>query len=157
VDSSSTQMQIINVSNPSSMSIVGQVMINAGAGRDVSVSTDGTRVYLATANSSSYNEFHIIDTSTKTGNRSVLGSVNSASMSPNSIALLTYNRVVMVGSGGTQQYQVFDITNESAPSQCGGMSLSNTPYSVAGVNNFNGNAYSYVVTGNSSSELEIIR
>lgn len=121
------------------------------------MSSDGSRAYLATGNSASAHEFHIIDTAIKTGNRPVLGSVDSTGMSPASIALMTYNRVVMVGTGGTQQYQVFDITNELTPTNCGGLATANPLYSVAGVNNLDGNAYAYVVTGNSSAELGIVR
>ncbi len=97
VDSATTQMQIIDVTTPASMAVVGQVMMSAGNGRDVAMSSDGSRAYLATVNSALYNEFHIVNTSTKTGNRPVLGSVNSVGMSPISISLMTYNRVVMVG------------------------------------------------------------
>lgn len=120
------------------------------------MSTDGSRAYLATANSAAH-EFHIIDTGTKTGNRPVLGSADSAGMSPVGLTMATFNRVIMVGSGGTQQYQVFNITSEATPSRCGGLSIADTVYGVAGVSNFGGNAYAYIVTGKNSGELSIVR
>lgn len=120
------------------------------------MSSDGTRAYLATASSAGH-EFHIIDTSGKTGNRPVVGSADSAGMSPVGLTMATFNRVVMVGTGGAQQYQVFDITNELAPSRCGGLTIADTVYGVAGVSNFDGNAYAYIVTGKNSGELGIIR
>lgn len=121
------------------------------------MSSDGSRAYLATGSSVSSHEFHIIDTTTKTGNRPVLGSVDSAGMAPAGITLVTYNRIIMVGSGGTQQYQAFDITDELAPTNCGGLAMADTLYGVAGVNNFDGNAYAYIITGNNSGELRVIQ
>lgn len=157
INSTVTQMQIIDLSNPDAMSVVGQVAISAWAGRDLSMSSDGSRVYLATDTSSLYDEFHIINTSVKTSNRPVIGSANSTGMSPAGITLVTYNRIIMVGSGGTQQYQVFDITNEQTPTNCGGLAIADTLYGVSGVNNFDGNAYAYVVTSKNSGELRVIR
>lgn len=76
-------MKIVDITTPASMSVVGQVQIaSTGAGKAVDVSSDGTRAYLATANHATADELHIIDTSSKTGNRSVIGSANSDGMDP---------------------------------------------------------------------------
>ncbi len=72
------------------------------------------------------------------------------------IAVVTGNRAIIVGSGGTL-YQVFDVTTPSAASYCGGMS----PSGVSSVNAVSpifegGNAYAYILTDNSSAEFQIV-
>ncbi len=157
VDSSTTQMQIIDVTNPATMSVVGQVQTNALGAVDLYVNADGNRAYLATKNSATQNELHIINTSTKTGNRPVISSYNSNGMDPHGITVITGQRAILVGHGGTQQYQVVNISNENSPVQCGGLAMSLGVNGVASVTDFNSNAYSYVVTPDTSSELKIIR
>ncbi len=154
ISGASQELQIINVTNPSSLSIVGQADVNGAAATAIYVKPDGNRTYIGTTNSGSQPELFIINTSIKTGNRPNVGSADSHGTS---ITALDYvdNRVVIVGTGG-QEYQVFDVTNEAAPVKCGGMDDNAGIYGVSLVVDSEGNKWSYILSGNSSSELHVI-
>lgn len=62
-----------------------------------------------------------------------------------------------MGGHNGAEYQVFDISTESAPANCASLEVPNQVNDLAGINDFNGNAYAYVVTGDSSAELKVIR
>ena len=155
INSTTTQLQIIDVTNPSSPSIVGQASVNGQAAVDVFVNSSGTRAYIATASSASQRELFIIDVSTKTGNRPTVGSYDTNGMNPKGLTVVTGNRVIIVGTGG-EQYQAVDINTESNPNRCGGLTIASGVNGVSSVLQSNGYAYSYIVTGDASSELKII-
>ena len=45
-------------------------------------------------------------------------------MDPVSVVAVADIRVIIVGQGGTHQYQVVDISDTSSPVQCAGLTLS---------------------------------
>ncbi|MEK9201307.1 MAG: hypothetical protein AAB909_05040, partial [Patescibacteria group bacterium] len=71
--SSSTPFQVINISNPTSPSVVAQAQNLSGQGAtDVFVNTASTRGYVVTSLSSSGDELFVLDVSSKSGNLPVL-------------------------------------------------------------------------------------
>jgi len=154
---SSSELQIVNVTNASDISIVGQTNTNSNVGRDIYVNSIGTRAYLATAGSGSQNELFIIDVSSKNGNQPVLGSYDTNDMSPKGITVVPGNRAIIVGTGGNE-YQVVNITSDN-PVACPNVdSFLNIDSGVNGVSSviYGERAYSYIITGDASSELKII-
>ncbi len=155
IGGAAAELQIINIANPSSISIVGQADVNGQAAKDVFVNSTGTRAYLVTATSASQREFFIIDTATKTGNRPTVGSYDTNGMDPKGVTLVTGNRAIVVGHSA-EEYQTINIATESAPIRCGGLNIDSGINGLASVVEQDGDAYSYIITGDSSSELKII-
>ena len=153
------ELQIIRATNGgATLTNYGYADVNGEAANDVSVNSTGTRAYLATTASTTLPEFFIIDTTNKTSSNprfSQIGSYNSAGMDPEGVAITTGNKAILVGTGG-EEYQVIDITNETSPIRCGGLQLPNGVHGVASVLEADGDAYSYIITGDSSNELKII-
>lgn len=155
LDSGSTQLQIVDVSNPGSMSVVGTASVNGQGGKDVFVNSGGTRAYLATAGSSSQAEFFIIDITNKSGSHSPLASFDTNGMDPLAVTVLPGNKAIIVGSNG-QEYQVINIANETSPASCGGVDVDTGVRGLASVKETDGDAFSYIITGDASAELKII-
>ena len=153
--STTNQLQIIDVSNAASPVVVGQAVLTAGAGRDVFVNATGTRGYVATAKSDSQKELFVIDTSTKTGNRTVLGSYEANGMDPKGVVAVSGNKVIIVGTGG-EEYQVVNVVAEDTPVRCGGLQVDTGINGVAAVSEADGDAYAYIITGDSGSEFKMI-
>lgn len=155
------QLDIVDVSNPTNLTKVKGFSVNGLGATDIYVSSNGNRVYLVTQSSATQNEFFIIDTTTKT-NPILLGSYDTAGMSPKGVTVVPGNKAIVVGTGGTQQYQVIDITTETAPVHCtsggrsGGLAVATGVNGIASVLEADGDAYSYIITGDASSELKII-
>lgn len=162
IDSTTTQMQIVDISNSSNLTIVGTAQLNAQGAVDVFVNSSGTRAYIVTKTSASQNELFIIDVSTKSGSHSAIGNYDTSGMNPKGVTVVPGNKVIAVGTGGTYQYQVIDIVNETNPVLCtgtgrtGGLSIPTGVNGVASVVETDGDAYSYIITGDASSELKII-
>lgn len=159
VDSTTTQLQIINVSDPRNPSIVAYANLNnSEPGVDLAVNSTGTRAYVVTGYSASKPDFFIIDTSMKSGALSPLGTgYNTNGMEPKGVAVATGNKAIIVGTGGTKQYQVLNIVNELSPAVCGnGLAVTGGIYGISSVLNSDGYAYSYIVTGDTNAELKII-
>jgi prepilin-type N-terminal cleavage/methylation domain-containing protein len=152
------EMAIVNVTNPSSMTIASQTNVNNQQVLDIYVSPDGNRTYFGTNSSSSEREFFIIDTTAKSPNdRPIIGSYDTNGMSVKGIAIIDYDsRAVLVGSGG-EEYQTVNISNESSLSRCGGMQLNTGIYDVDSVKDVDGNSFSYIVTGDTSKDFKIFR
>ena len=77
-------------------------------------------------------------------------------MTPKGITVVTGNRAIIVGTGGTYQYQVISTTTMNL---CGANSYLQYPngiHGVAAVLQNNGFAYAYIITGDASSELKAI-
>jgi len=161
IGATSNQLNIVDISDPANLIVMGRVTVDGLAGRDLYVNSDGTRTYLVTADSNTQREFFIINSSDKE-NPSVVGSFDSAGMSPKGVTIVPGNKAIMVGTGGTQQYQVIDITNENNPVQCtsggrsGGIAVETGVNGISSVLESDGDAYSYIITGDASSELKII-
>lgn len=154
--STTSQLQIINVSNPSSMSVTKSINVGNGLGGvDVYVNSTQTYAYLVTSYISGQSDFYIIDL---TNTINIWGYTTINSMNPKGVITVPGNKAIIVGSGG-EQYEVFDITHPNAASHCGGLSPSgvNTISAVAPVIQANGNAFSYIVTDNASAEFQIIQ
>ena len=152
----STQVQIIQVSNGgTNLSVVGQMGVAGEDSTDLVINASGTRLYLSTATASSKKELFIIDTTAKTGNRPLIGSYDSLGMNPKGIALTPGNRIILVGLGG-EEYQVLNIANETIPTRCGGMDIDTGINGISSILESDGDAFSYIITGDSTTELKII-
>jgi len=149
------EMQIIDVSNPRSLSRVGYANVNSRRGKDVEVNETGTRAYLITDEAGDMRELFIIDTTSKSGSLPLIGTYDTHGMNPRDLALVTENKLIIVGTGG-EEYQVVDITDESHPTMCGSLNLDTGVYGVDGVLEQDGEAYSYIVSKDSTSEFKII-
>lgn len=157
LDSTSSQMQIVQVSSDGkTLTLAGTASVSGQEGVDVFINSTATRAYLATQASGSQKEVFIVDIATKTGNRPTVGSYDTNGMSPKGITVVTSNKAIIVGTGG-EEYQVFGIVDETNPVRCGGMDLANGANGVASVLEADGDAFSYIITGDASSELKIIR
>ena len=160
----SAEMRLINVSNPSNLAIGAYANITNGHnGREVAVNETGTRVYLATVQSGSENEFFIINTGVSAANKNnanyslpVISSYNSQGMDPWGLSIVPGGRALLVGTGA-EEYQAINITNENAPVRCGGVQVNSGIYGIDVVLESDGDAYSYIVTGDPNDEFKIIR
>lgn len=156
ISGSNTKMQIIDLSNPSDLTVVGYANLDSGDGRDVSVNQTGTRAYLATSNMSDKREFFILDITNKSGNHSVIGSYDTNGMDPKGVSVVPGNRAIVVGQNG-EEYQVININNETSLTRCGGLNVDTGVNGVATILETDGDAYSYIITGDAASELKIIQ
>lgn len=87
-----------------------------------------------------------------------LGQYNAGTTDPTGMTVVPGdNRAVIVGTGGTQQYQVVDITNDTDPVECGYMSIPSGVYGVSSILDQYSNAYSYIITGQAGSQFKIIQ
>lgn len=151
------ELAILNVSNPASMPIISQTSVNNQQVYDMYVSDDATRVYFGTNSSSSENEFFILDTTQKTGTRPIIASLDMGGTTVRGIAVVENGDVViLVGTGG-MEYKVYDATNESSPTFCGGMEVNSGIYDIDSYYDEQGNAFSYIVTADVDDEFKIIR
>jgi type II secretory pathway pseudopilin PulG len=155
IDWGQKELQLMNVTNPSNMTLAGSSDANSGRGREVAINSDGSRAYLAATADSSKREVFVINTSTKTGTLPTIGSYEANGMSPRGIANVAPNRLVVVGTSG-EEYQVIDITTENSPTRCGGLQVNNGIYGLSAVTESDGQAYTYMVTGDSSNEFKTI-
>ena len=156
VESSTTQLQIVQIQNGgATLSIVGQAALAAQAAKDVFINSSATRAYIASSLAATQAEFFIVDISTKTGNRPTLGSYDTNGMNPKAVIVTTNNKSIVVGTGG-QEYQVINISTESNPSSCGGLDIDAGVNGVSTVIEPDGDAFSYIITGDATAELKII-
>ena len=153
--SSLIEMQIIDISNPQSWQNTGWANVNGTDGKRVFVNQSNTRAYLATSADENKREFFIIDISTKSGSRPIVGSYDANTMNPTNLSVVPGNKALLVGTGG-EEYQVIDIANETNPVRCGGLQVDSGIRGVVGVLESDSDAYSYIVTGDSASEFKII-
>ena len=151
----SNQLQIVDVGNSTSPVVVGQAGLSGGEGKDVFVNSTGTRAYVVTAKSDNLKEMFVVDTSTKTGGRPTIGSYEASGMNPKGVAAVSGNKVIMVGTGG-EEYQVVNVTVEDAPVRCGGLQVDTGINGVSAVSESDGDAYAYIITGDSGSEFKMI-
>lgn len=155
ISDSGVEMQIIDISNPNAPTVVGQADVNGQAAVDLYINQSATRAYLATSVSDSQSEFFIIDIAVKSGNRPTLGAYEANGMSPKGVSLATNNKAILGGTGA-EEYQAIDISNEASPTRCGGLNIDSGVNGVATVLESDGDAFSYIITGDSTTELKII-
>lgn len=149
------ELQIIDISDPSNLTVIGQTDLDGNGAQDIAVNSTGTRGYLVSSKDAAKNEFFIIDTTTKIGEQPVLGSFDSGDMDPKAVIIVPGNRAIAVGHGGSQ-YQVINITQDNNPNLCGSLNLGYDVNDVDAVLESDGDAYSYLLTNDSGSELKII-
>lgn len=156
VNSTTRQLQIIDISNPSNLTIVGYAQLNAQGATDIFVNSTGTRAYITTSQSSTQREFFIVNTESKTGQLSSIGSgFDTNGMSPKALTIVPGNRAIAVGTSG-EEYQVINLANENSLTHCGGLQIDTGVNDIASVLEADGDAYSYIITGDSTTELRII-
>lgn len=168
-DSSTKQMEIFRVNADGTIvspAVANAQIANAAKGKDVFVNPSGTRAYLITNQYNlGQNQFFIINTQTKSGNLpaplgafSTYNATLSAGMDPKGVTVVTGNKAIVVGSGG-QQYQVYNLANESVIRYCGGMKLADgiSINAISSLYRSDQTAYSYILTSDSSHELQIIQ
>jgi type II secretory pathway pseudopilin PulG len=115
------------------------------------ISEDKTKAFIGTENSTTANEFYILDISNKS-NISVLASQDLQGMSVN--ALVSIDDRVMIGGVGGQEYQVLNIENLQTPTTCGSLTLGVSINDMSLVQTANSN-YTYVLT--TDGYLQFIR
>ena len=153
------ELAIIRVSNPASMSITSSTSVNNQQVYDMYLSEDATRAYFGTSNSSSEREFFIMDTSSKSGTRPIIQSIDIPSTTIRGISVVqegSKKYAIIVGTNG-QEYQVYNITTETSPTKCGGMEINNGIYDIDSIRDSYTNAFSYIITGDTAKEFKIIR
>ena len=150
------QLDIIDISNPSNMIKVGSAKVNNQSAQDLFVNEGGTRAYIVTnAASPDEREFHIVNTQNKTNPTKIGSGYYTNGMSPEGVEVVTGNKAVVVGRGG-EEYQVVDISNESNPTRCGGLQSDSGIFDSASILEPDGDAYTYIVTGDANAEFKII-
>ncbi|KKU95080.1 hypothetical protein A3C34_00100 [Candidatus Amesbacteria bacterium RIFCSPHIGHO2_02_FULL_48_21] len=155
ISNSPIEMQIIDITNPWSIFQTGYADVNGQDGKRIFVNDSSTRGYLVTGASDSKREFFVLDISSKSGARPTLGSYESGGMNPKNLSVVSGNKAIIVGTGA-EEYQVLDITDETHPLRCGGLNLDVGVNGIASVLETDGDAYSYIITGDVSSEFKII-
>jgi type II secretory pathway pseudopilin PulG len=151
------ELDIIQISNSGkTLAKVGTADINGQAASSIYINSAGTRAYLGTNAASSQKEFFIVDISTKTGSRPTLGSYETNGMSIKGVTAVPGGRAIVVGTSG-EEYQVLNVSNESAPVRCGGLDINSGIKGVSSVLEADGDDYSYLITGDPSAEFKIIR
>lgn len=164
IDSTSNQLNIVDISKPNNLKLVGRATVSGGAAKDVFVNSTGTRAYLVTEGSSSQAEFFIIDVNTKTGNSHLtIGSFDThdillnKDLDPTGLTIIEGDkRAIIVGKEWDgQEYIVVKLDDEASPSSCAGLNFN---FSINGVSSViqNSKAYSYIVTPDAGKELKII-
>jgi hypothetical protein len=163
LNSSSNQLAIIPLTAPGSLGSPEYISLPALAGRDIFVNVSATRAYLATAASVSQNELFVVDIDSTPGNptyRQILASQDAAGMDPTGVAAVTNNKVILVGTGG-YEYQVYNYNDVSKTlSTCSGgagfLNLDAGIRGIAAIVEQDGDAFSYILTGDGTSEFKII-
>ncbi|HWY79801.1 MAG TPA: hypothetical protein VNW29_05595 [Candidatus Sulfotelmatobacter sp.] len=130
----------------------------------LTVNSSGTRAYVAFNNGTGWANggFFIIDVGSSPPwwwpFYSTVGQYSASPTNPTGMTVVPgNNRAIIVGTGGTQQYQVVDISNEANPTLCGYLNIPSGVYGVSSVLDQYNNAYSYIITGETGSQFKIIQ
>ncbi len=166
ITESITKMQIIDVNDPNNLIVLGQTNLTGKNARDIFVNTTGTRAYFVTSIQDGLPglpEFFVIDVSTKTGERPVIGTYDVNGMNPRALTVVPGNKAIIVGKEideGSEEYQVINIIDDENPTHCGGLDLGDQDdrkvNGISSVLEADGDAYSYIMTGNRNAEFKII-
>lgn len=161
--SGSRALEVVEFSpTGNSLNIRAWFSVSGKTGAAITVNSSGSRGYLAT----NQGDVYIINTSTPyTGALPIaLGTYSTSGMTPKGIRVVTNNKAIVVGTGGTLQYQVIDITNENSPSLCtnngatsGGLVVGSGINDIDSVQEEDGDTFSYILTGDASAELKVIQ
>lgn len=151
--STTNQLQIINTSTMTVSKSVS--MGNGAAGVDIYVDDTQTYAYIITSYISGKPDFFVYNIA----KGSIDGSYSTNGMSPKGVTVVPGGKAIIVGSGG-ETYQVLNLTDSSGsinPQRCGGTSTSSTISGISTIIQPNGNAFSYIITNNSTAELQVIQ
>jgi len=154
VSATTAQLQTIDVSDPANMEIVSSTNLDSQEPASIFVNADGTRTYIGTNESSTQNEFFILDTTNKLAAATLVASADTTGTDVKDLSIID-NRAIIAGENG-EEYQVFKIEDENAPEYCGGLENDHGIYGVQTVVDEFGNAWAYALSGNSSAELMVI-
>lgn len=159
-DSTTYQFEIINITDSSNPYFAGKLNLGTGqSGIDVYVNTsisNPNKAYLATNYLTGKKNFYVVDiTNISSPNINGQGSYDTSGMSPTGITIVTANIGIIVGNGGTNQYQVVRLDSMT---NCAGLQYPTGIgiQGVASVLQSDGYAYSYIITNDANSELKII-
>jgi hypothetical protein len=156
--STTAQLVIVDVSNPSSLTIIDQVALAGSGAKAIYVNTSGTRAYVVTSASSSQREFFIVNIESGSASyKQTLGSYDTNGMEPYGVVVVSGPRAIIVGHSA-EEYQVVNIVNEQSNPlpRCGGLQIDTGVNGIDTVFASSGRAYSYIITGDAGSELKII-
>lgn len=135
------------------LQLIGQGDLGTGSPSALFISEDKNRAYVGTA-SNSGKEFFVFNISTKNTTYPIVTSFELGLLSVTSVVAVE-NRAIVGGTGG-QEYVVLDIENEGTPNQCGGLQI-DTGINAMALARQGINVYTYILTGDSTKELKIIR
>ncbi len=154
--STTSQLVIVDISDSSDLKIVKEIALDAAGGKNLYINSTGTRAYVVTSSSSSKKEMFIVNIDETSGSfGGTTGSYDTGGMDPKGIVLVNIPRAIIVGTGG-EEYQVIDVTNENSLTKCGGLNIDSGVNGIATVYTDAQRAYSYIITGDATSELKII-
>ncbi len=141
---------------------VGQLTWSAQA-KGLAVNNSGDRTYVAFESTAPPSGFYIINTS-QAGRWCILGfcysphvgtDYDANGLTPEGMTLATENVALLVGTGGTEQYQVINNLIADNPTRCGGMVITNGANGVAAVSQQDSDVYSYLISGASADQFMI--
>jgi hypothetical protein len=154
------ELAIVNVSNPSSLQRTSLTSVNDGQAEDIGINSAGTRVYFGTDWVSYEPNFFIVDVSNKTKDDLPVIARYTTTDHMNIVGVAYVendNRIILVGNGGTQQYQVLNSATERSLTKCGGMSQPYEINDVDSVRDADTNSFSYILTDDPNDEFKILR
>lgn len=159
-------VQIFSIGTGGVLSLwsVGQLTWSANA-HGLAVNNTGDRTYVAFDSVAPPPGFYIIDTaqadrwcllgicySPQTGN-----TYNDNGLVPKGMTLATSDIALLVGTGGSEQYQVIKNLTTDNPTHCGGMAVASGANGVAAVNQLDNSVYSYLISNAGSNQFKIIQ
>ncbi len=152
------QLLIVDISNPSNLTLSRSVTLSSLGASAVYVNSTGTRAYVATHQSATLKELFIVNVDPLSAQYgSVINSYDTNGMEPKGLVLVNIPRLIIVGTGA-EEYQVVNIETETASPlpRCGGLQVDSGINGISTVLTTANRAYSYIITGDASTELKII-
>ncbi len=165
--STSAQLVVVDISNSSNLTIKRQFSLDGQGGKAVYLNQTGTRAYVATGQSASQKELFTVNIDETTpgwltlpSSSLVTASYDTNGMDPKGVIVIqNFPRAIVVGTGA-EEYQVLrtidEATGNETLSHCGGLQIDTGVNGVATVFTAAQRAYSYIITGDSTTELKII-
>lgn len=164
ISSSVLGLQIFSIGTGGVLSrwSVGQLTWSAQA-KGLAVSDTGNRTYVAFESAWPPSGFYIIDSSQASRwclfgfcySPHVGSDYNANGLIPKGMTLATADIALLVGTGGTEQYQVIkDLTTDN-PVRCGGMAAANGVNGVAAVSQQDSDVYSYLISGAAADQFMV--
>ena len=133
--------------------------------KGLAVNNTGDRAYIAFESTTQPNGFYIINTGSRSCPWWLFGKClsyhvgtdyNANGLTPKGMTLATSDIAIIVGSGGSQQYQVINNLTADNPTYCGGMQVTNGTNGVATVSQVDSDVYSYLISGVGQNQFMII-